>query len=59
MDAVDGMIGYAFEHMTHIEFRIKTVELGCAQQRIDCSRAFSASIRTGEEIVLAVMQIFP
>ena len=39
--------------MAQVELRIESVQFGCAQQRIDRSRAFSTSIRTGEEIVLA------
>ena len=50
VDAVDGMIGDAFEHLAQIEFRIDAVQLGRAEQSIDRSRAFSAGIRTGEEV---------
>ena len=50
LDAVDGMIGDAFEHVAQIEFWIKAIQLGCAQESIDRSRAFSAGIRTGEEV---------
>jgi hypothetical protein len=41
VDAVDGVIGDAFEYMAQVEFRIEAVELGCAQQSVDRSRAFS------------------
>jgi hypothetical protein len=46
VDAVDGMIGDALEHMAQIEFRIEAIQLGCAQKSINRSRAFSAGIRT-------------
>jgi hypothetical protein len=46
VDAVDGMIGDALEHMAQIEFRIEAIQLGCTQKGINRSRAFSAGIRT-------------
>jgi hypothetical protein len=52
-NAIDGMIGDTFQYMAQVEFRIEAVELGCSQQSIDRSRAFSAGIGTGEEIVFA------
>ncbi len=58
VDAVDGMVGDTFEHMTEIEFRVDAVQFGRAQQSIDRSRAFSSGIRACEEIVLPFMQTF-
>ena len=36
-----------------IDLRVEAVELGCAEQRVDGSGAFSSGIRAGEEVVLA------
>ena len=52
-EAVDGVIGEAFEDITQVGFRIDAVKLGRAQQAVDGRRALSAGIRSGEEIVLA------
>ena len=35
LDAVDGMLGDALEHMAQLGFGIEAVELGGANQRID------------------------
>ncbi len=51
-DAVDGVVGDAFEHVVEVELRVKLVELGCAEQGVDGGGAFSSGVRTGEEIVL-------
>lgn len=43
-DAVDGVVGDAFEDMVEVEFRVLTVELGCAEQGVDGGGAFSAGV---------------
>jgi hypothetical protein len=43
-DAVNGMIGDAFENVAKVEFRVEAVELGCTEQGINRSSTFSASI---------------
>jgi hypothetical protein len=44
MDAVDGIVGDAFEHLAQIELRIDAVELGRAEQSVDRCCAFSAGV---------------
>jgi hypothetical protein len=44
MDASDGMIGYGFEDLAQIEFRIDAVQFGRAEQSVDRSRTFSTGI---------------
>ena len=46
LDAVDGVLGDLFEHASEIELRIKPVELGCSQQRVDGGGAVTAGIGT-------------
>jgi hypothetical protein len=41
-----------------IEFGIETVELGGSEQRVDGSGAFSACVRSTEEVVLSFMRRF-
>lgn len=57
MDAIDGVIGDRLEDVAQVKLRIKSVERGGTEQGIDRSSAFAAGVRTGEEIVLAVMEI--
>jgi hypothetical protein len=58
-DAVNGMIGDAFENVAKVEFRVEAVELGCTEQGINRSSTFSAGIRTGEQIVLPAQSDSP
>ena len=44
MDASDGMIGYGFEDLAQIEFRIDAVQFGRAEQGVDGRRTFSTGI---------------
>ena len=53
MDAVDEMVGDAFEHLAQIEFRIDAVQFGGAEQTVDRSRTFSTGIGTSEQKVLS------
>ena len=53
VDAVDGVLGDLFEHATEIKLRIKPVELGCPQQRVDSGGAVPAGIGTAEQKVLS------
>ena len=52
-DAVDGVVGEAGEHGEQIAFWIEAVEFGRADQNVEDGGAPSASIRAGEEVVLA------
>jgi hypothetical protein len=52
------VVGDAFEHLMEIEFRIKTVELGAPEQRVDGGGAISARVRSTEEVVLSFMRRF-
>lgn len=56
VDARDGQIGDAFQHVLQIAFRIDAVQLGRADQRVDCRGGLSAGVRAAEEIVFAVMR---
>ena len=44
------MIGDAFEHVAQIEFRIESVQLCGAEQAVDRSSAFAASVGSSKEI---------
>jgi hypothetical protein len=44
------VIGDACEHVTQIEFRIKSVELRGTEQAVNRSSSFAASIGASEEI---------
>jgi len=44
LDAVDGVIGDAGQHLAQISFRVKAVEFGGANQAVDRRRAFPARI---------------
>ena len=50
-DLVDRMVGDLFEHVMKIEFGVEPVELGRSEQRVDGCGAFSACVRSREEIV--------
>jgi hypothetical protein len=50
LQPVHGMIGDALEHVTQIEFRVKSVELRAAEQAVDRSSTLAASIGASEEI---------
>ena len=54
----DGMIGDQRKHGAEIEFRIEPVELGRADQGVHGSGAFAATVRSREEEVFPIMQIF-
>jgi len=53
VDAVDGVIGDAGEHVAQVCFRIDVVQLRGADQAVDCGSAFAAGIRSREQVVLA------
>jgi hypothetical protein len=44
------MVGDAIEDVVEIEFGVEPVELGRSEQRVDGCGAFSARVRSGEEI---------
>ncbi len=52
-DAVDGMVGESGEHVAEVALWIEAVEFGGAGQAIEHGGAFTALIRTGEEVILA------
>ncbi len=43
-DAVDGVVGDAFEDVVEVELGVLAVELGCAEQGVDGGGAFSACV---------------
>ena len=53
LDAVDGMLGEAGEHLAEVLSGIEAVEFRAADQAIEDGGAFAALIRTGEEVILA------
>ena len=53
LEAVDGVLGDPLEHATEIELRIKPIELGCPQQRVDGGGTVAAGIGTAEQKVLS------
>ena len=52
-DAVDGVGGYAGEHVAEPGFRVEAVELGGFDQGVEARGAFAAGVGAGEEIVLS------
>ena len=52
-DAVDRVVGDAFEDVVEVEFRVVAVERSGTDQGIDGGGAFSAMVGAGEEEVLA------
>ncbi len=52
MDAVDRMFCDAGQDGTEIEFRIESVELGAADQRVDVGGPVAARIRAREQVIL-------
>jgi hypothetical protein len=53
LDAVDGVIGDARQHVPQIRFRGKAIQLGSADQTVDCGGAFTAGIRSCEQVFLS------
>src|SRR5512147_1129659 len=51
-DAVDGVGGYAGEHVAEPGFRVEAIELGGFEQGVEGRSAFAAAVGAGEEIVL-------
>jgi len=47
------MLGNPGQHGTEIRLRIVAVELGRADQGVDCRRAFATPIGTREQVILA------
>ena len=54
-DPADGVVGDAFEDVVEIEFRVEPVELCRAEQGVDGGGAFSARVRSREEINSCVL----
>ncbi len=50
-DAIDGVISNSGEDMAEIELRVKSVELGGSDERVEGGGAFAAPVRSSEEIV--------
>ena len=50
--AVDRVIGDLFEYAAEVEFRVKPIELGCSQQRIDRGCALTPCIGSTEQEIL-------
>jgi hypothetical protein len=50
-DTVDGVFCDAGQDVSQVAFRVDAVEFGGAEQRVDGGGAFSAPIRSGEQIV--------
>ena len=57
LDAVDGMVGEAGEHVAQVALRIETVEFRGADQAVEGGGALAALVRTGKEVVLAFMEM--
>ena len=53
LDAVDGMLGDAREHLAQVLFWVQVVEFRGADQTVEGGGALSAPIGTCEEIILA------
>ena len=53
------MVGEAGEHVAQVALRIEAVQLRGADQAIEHCGTLAALIRTGEEVILAVMRAFP
>src|SRR5512144_2512871 len=51
VDAVDGMLGNAREHLAQVGLRIEPVELGRLHQTVDRRRSLAARVRTHEQVV--------
>jgi hypothetical protein len=58
VDAVDGMVGDAGQHLAQIGFGIETVEFRRTNQAVDRRRPLSARIRSREQVVLPIMKVF-
>jgi hypothetical protein len=52
LNAVDGMLADALEHMTQVGGRIDTVEKTGSDQAVDIGRALPAGIRTSEQKIV-------
>ncbi len=52
-DAIDGVISDSGEDMAEIELRVKSVELGRSDERVEGGGAFTAPVRSREEIVFS------
>jgi len=50
-DAVDRVVGDVGQDVSEVAFRVDAVELGCPEQGVDGGGAFSAAVRSGEQIV--------
>jgi hypothetical protein len=59
LDPAEGMVGDAGKRFAQPAFRLDTVQLRRAQQRVDGSRALAASVRSTEEIVFAAQSDSP
>jgi len=51
VNAVDRVLGNAFEHMAQVQVRIPAIEQGGADQAVDVGRPLPAAVRPGEEVV--------
>ena len=58
LDAVDGMLGDAREHLAQVLFGVQVVEFRATDQTVEGGGARSAPIGTCEEIILPVMKAF-
>ncbi len=52
VDAVDGMVGDAGEHLPQIGFGIETIELRRTDQAVDGCGALAARIRSRKQVIL-------
>ena len=57
-DAVDWMFGDADQYLAEIGFRVQSIQLGGAHQRVNGGSAFAIRVRAAEKIILPFMQIF-
>src|SRR5690349_12524632 len=52
VNTIDRILGDAREHMAKVSLRVNIVELGRADQTVDCSGSFSTGISASEQVIL-------
>ena len=56
LDAVDGVVGDAREHVAQVRFGIDVVQLGRAEQAVDSGGAFAAGVGAREQVIFATQR---
>jgi hypothetical protein len=59
INPVDRMFGDADQDLTEISFRVHSVQLGGAHQRVNGGSAFAAGVGAAKQVVLPFMAILP